>query len=450
MKTIALSELNPIRKIVFSKWFPEIIQVIFLLLFLGIIALGWGRYTPEGVSDKLYAKSNLVNLLIWGLWWPSMVITAVLLGRIWCSICPLELVSRFSEKAGRNLGIPQQNATRWMQAGWLILLFYGVVQMLIASIHLHRIPMYTSLYLFTLMILALMTGFFFRNRTFCSSLCPVGLLLKVYGRGGMLGVRPSKPGLEHDINITRSCKSLLNPLRLDQSRGDDCLMCLDCVQSDQEQHRMQFQLRMPWSNLDRRPIKANLPMTLFIMMVSGFVTYEISGFWPQVNELFLWMPSFVGQLMGVGAENGWLKGFWMIVIFPLLLWTILGYVIMAIKGYSSLIQAWRSMALPISLIIMAAHMTKAIEKLATWGGYLPYAIQDPTGVETAQGITDKLIASPVAIVGMPVILSVGTFLFIAALYLMHRETTLQVTKVRSEATTHSSVITPEADLEAEN
>jgi hypothetical protein len=70
-------------------------------------------------------------------------------------------------------------------------------------------------------------------------------------------------------------------------------------------------------------------------------------------------------------------------------------------------------------------MTKAIEKLATWGGYLPLALKDPAGVDTARSITDMALASPAALIGMPAVFSLGTILLIAALYLMRRETRLK-------------------------
>ncbi len=425
MSRIALSKIRPFRAIVHWRWFPEVVQALLLVAFLALIAYGWGRYTPEGVNDKLYAKSNIVNLLIWGLWWPSMILAAVLLGRIWCAICPLEMVSRLGENVAGRLGIPQRRVTRWMRAGWLILLLYGVAQMMIAAVHLHRVPMYTSIYLLVMLVLALLTGLFFRNRAYCGTFCPVGLLLKVYGRGGMLAVRSAEPGIKPDSKVTRACKSLLSPMRLNRARGDDCLMCLDCVQADTGQDRMYFYIRAPWSRQDCRPLVADWPITLFIMMVSGFVAYEIAGFWPTVKSAFLWAPAQAGEALGLGADNGWLKGLWMLFVFPLLLWTAMGLVAMPFVRSRNLSALWRGMALPASLVIMAAHMTKAIEKLATWGGYLPHVLRDPAGEATARRITDGVPASPAALIGMPLVLSAGVILLIVALYLMRRESVIQ-------------------------
>ncbi len=239
-----------------------------------------------------------------------MILVTVLLGRVWCAICPLELVNRLTDHTVTMFGIPRKRAARWMRDGWIILLLYGVVQMMVAAVHLHRVPMYTSLYLLAMLVMAMLIGLFYSNRAFCQTLCPVGMLLKLYGRGGMLAVRPVLSSLKADHAIARSCKSLLSPMRLDRSRDDDCLMCLDCIQADSEKGRMQFYLRFPWTNLDRRQIVSGWPVTLFIMMVSGFVVYEIAGFWPTVKNLFLWVPNQSGVLLGLGVDNGWLNGIW--------------------------------------------------------------------------------------------------------------------------------------------
>ena len=98
--------LRPVRTLLLWKGFPYVFQALFLAAFVALAVLGWGWLTPEAVNDKLYAKCNIVTLLIWATWWPVMVWLAVLTGRAWCAVCPLELVSNVSERIGRRLGLP--------------------------------------------------------------------------------------------------------------------------------------------------------------------------------------------------------------------------------------------------------------------------------------------------------------------------------------------------------
>ena len=81
-----LLRLRPVNLL--FRWiaFPYIFQAALLVVFVGFALFAWGVHAPTGVPSKIFAKSNLVTLLVWGLWWPSMVWVAVLFGRAWCMI----------------------------------------------------------------------------------------------------------------------------------------------------------------------------------------------------------------------------------------------------------------------------------------------------------------------------------------------------------------------------
>lgn len=59
--------IRPIRSLVLWPGFPYIFQAMMLVVFISLAVIGWGHSAPEGVNDKLYAKTNIVNLMIWGL-----------------------------------------------------------------------------------------------------------------------------------------------------------------------------------------------------------------------------------------------------------------------------------------------------------------------------------------------------------------------------------------------
>ncbi len=169
-----LLQIRPIRVLIQWPLYPYIFQIIALMVFVTLAIIGWGHFVPEYVNDKLYAKTNIVNLVIWGLWWPSMVWLAVLFGRIWCTVCPLELVANGAERLGRRLGVRQLILGKWLRSGAVIVGLYAIIQLCVAGAHLHRIPAYTSLFLCSLLGVAGLVGFFFKDRAFCRGFCPVG------------------------------------------------------------------------------------------------------------------------------------------------------------------------------------------------------------------------------------------------------------------------------------
>jgi len=380
------------------RWsaFPAVFQVLMLSIFVALAILGWGHYTPEGVNAKLYAKTNLVNLAIWGLWWPAIVWVTFLLGRAWCIVCPLELVSTQAEKLGARLGLAQRPLASWLAKGSLVILFFACLQMLVPGIQIHRVPHYTSLFLVTSLGLAFAVGLFFKDRAFCRGFRPVALLLSAYGRGGMLAVRPAssgccKPG--RPAPNARACPSLLNPARLNSNK--DCLVCGDCLKADHA-GTMQLLLRAPYSNADTREPIASWPITLFVMVVSGFVTYELSGVWKAAEPVFLWVPKQVSPALNAGAAAGWIQGLWTILVFPLALWLMLGLVTLLGGGAKSLGEAWRRLALPLAVVVATGHLAKGLEKFTSWVGFLPYAWAEPTGVQTALKMNAKALAQPAA------------------------------------------------------
>lgn len=396
-------ELRAVRLVLLSSLFPYVIQAAILAVFIGLAIFGWGQFAPEGVPAKQFAQTNLVTLLIWGLWWPAMVWVAVLFGRAWCAVCPLELLSNITERFGRKLGVKQQVLGRWLRSGFLIVGFYALIQMLIAGVELHRVPAYTSIFLWSLLAMAAFTGFFLKDRAFCRGFCPVGLLLSTYGRGAMLAVRSSSEDpcvhcadkecrrqANRDRLDGRSCPSLLNPVTL--KSNTDCLVCLQCAKACPSSNMGLF-LRRPFHVADVRQTLASWSVMLFLIVVSGYVGYELCSEWKAAQAVFLWVPERAAAVLGLNSMVGWAKGLWAVVVFPLLLWTILAIPVLLAGGAENLGEAWRRLALPMAVVLAAGHLAKGLAKSAQWAGYSLLAWQDPTGVSTAQAIVaggDKL------------------------------------------------------------
>ena len=361
-----LLKIRWIRSSIRSPLFPYVFQVAMLAVFVFLAIFSWQTYPPTGISDKLFAKSNLVSLLVWGLWWPAMVWAAVLFGRVWCAVCPLELVANVTERLGRVLGIKQRILGKWLRSGLLIVGLFAAIQMLVPSIHLHRIPAYTSMFLWGLLATAAFVGFLFKDRAFCRGFCPVGLLLSTYGRGAMLAVRPTTAKTCADCDgkdcvracnrtklDNRSCPSLLNPAKL--NANTDCLVCGQCIKVCQPENMGLF-VRRPFSSLDARESIASWPVTLFVMLVSGFVISELCSEWSSAQVVFQTVPKAVAVWSGLTAQAGWIEGIWTLLVVPSIVWSLLGVLVIALRGAANLSEAWRRLALPLAVVIGAGHL----------------------------------------------------------------------------------------------
>jgi polyferredoxin len=99
------------KALVKSRLFPYSLQIAAFGCFLLLIVIGLRTGPTAALSDEvqeIVADTNLTALLVWGLWWPAMVIAAVLFGRVWCTVCPMELLSDLANRLGKATGIGQR------------------------------------------------------------------------------------------------------------------------------------------------------------------------------------------------------------------------------------------------------------------------------------------------------------------------------------------------------
>lgn len=430
---IDLLRFSFVRSVILRRWFPYLFQGAMLAAFVALIFLSWGQLAPAGVAPKLFAKSHLVTLLVWGLWWPAMVWAAVLLGRVWCAVCPLELVSNISERLGRRLGIRSRPVRRWMASGAIVVGLYALLQMLVAGEHLNRVPAYTALFLVGLLTLPVLTGLFLKDRAFCRAFCPVGMLLAIYGRGGMLAIRSRGPEACASCTVkgcrlaanraradARSCPSLLDPPRLKAS--GDCLLCGQCLKAC-ELDNMTLVLRRPFHAVDDRRPLASWPATLFVMLVSGFVTWELAAEWKPAEEVFLAVPAWLSGSMGLPRLAGYLNGAWALAVVPLILWLGAAFLAGAFGKTDSIGQTWRRIALPVAVVVAAGHMVKGLAKFVSWAPFLPYAVREPAGTGTT-ALFSAGTPTPDPLLGPIAVLAVGIILVAVAVVLAIREANL--------------------------
>lgn len=159
-------------------WFPVTLQILNLTLFILLIIGGLLTNTRDMAFATVLRNTNLANLIVWSYWWPLIIIGSIFLGRVWCMVCPVELVTSVSAKFGMKRKTP-----KWMCSGWVITLFYILI--LFIGIHtfaIHRVPFRMAIYLLTLVGLSIVTGVIFHKNTFCAYVCPMGHLLGLHAR----------------------------------------------------------------------------------------------------------------------------------------------------------------------------------------------------------------------------------------------------------------------------
>lgn len=165
-----------------------------------------------------------------------MIILSVILGRVWCAVCPVELVSSLASKIGLKAKVP-----RIIKSGWVITVLYGFILFVaMQRWHIGAVPRRMAVYMIVLFTLAVVVGLVFEKRAFCSYVCPIGRLIAVYSHLAILEWRADDPKIcetckTKDCVASRkyyrltghSCTSNLFPARIPDNR--ECLLCSHCM-----------------------------------------------------------------------------------------------------------------------------------------------------------------------------------------------------------------------------
>jgi polyferredoxin len=403
---------RPLALLLRSPWFPLFLQVLALVAVAVLAVLGWGHGLDKAPAAlKLFRKTHLTTLAVWGLWWPGMIALALIAGRVWCTVCPMELVNRLGDGLARRFGWPRARMGRILRAGWMTLILYLILQTLVVGFALHRVPHYTALMLLSLFALALATGLIFRgHRSFCAGFCPASAILSVYGRFTPAqlsnvdaavcddcGTRDCVQPGNRDRFDRRSCPSSLRPYA--RAPSDGCVLCLQCVKVCPHGN-MGYGLTRSDATVRRggllRPFEAG-----FVLVALGFVAHEVIGEVKWLDGYFHWVPERL-HAAAPGIPFGWFEALWFLALFPLAVWAVaavLGVALGHRRGIGALLLAAATGAAP---VIAIAHLSKAVAKISAWVGYLPGALAEPSGGATFAAIQGGTLGAPGRLVGLSV------------------------------------------------
>lgn len=391
-----LLKIRFIRSLLYWRWFPIAPQLIMLVALALLIVGGVGVTTNDPAFAKVLRNTNLANLIVWSYWWPLIIIAAIFLGRLWCIVCPIELVTYLLGRIGLRRPVP-----RFFKTGWVITIFYMLI--LIVGIHtlaIHRIPQRMALFLLVLLLVAIAISLVYKKRAFCSYICPVGHLLGLYALISPLEWRANDQSVCKDCKTKdcfvkknhyrlfgRSCTSNLYPATI--KNNQDCLLCTQCLKACPYDN-LRFSIRKPFADF-LGTIKLRPAQVGFVGLVSGFVVYEILSEWAVSKEILMWIPNQLTNALRItGTTASFVSALVMFIIFPGILFLVVGTLAKIISRIS-IRDTFQVLALLLLPTMASAHALKAILKMTSRIPYWSYSLSDPIGVITAGKIVGKTL-----------------------------------------------------------
>ena len=135
--------LKKINTLLQKPFFPIGFKLLSLIAYISLIIIGLMAFSDDAVFLKQLRSTNLGNLIVWCVWWPVIIFMSVFFGRIWCMVCPVEMITVFFAKIGLKSKRP-----KWVLSGWAITVFYILILFVgIQIFAIHRNPFYMSMYL---------------------------------------------------------------------------------------------------------------------------------------------------------------------------------------------------------------------------------------------------------------------------------------------------------------
>jgi hypothetical protein len=414
--------------------FPALLQAGALGVLVYLILAGWGRHGIEGIDVEgplLY--TDLATIGFWVVWFMVLVLFLPVVGRLWCTVCPVGWCNDVLARVGAKRTYPRSLRNFVLMAGLLL-----VLSLAAELFAFNRYPV-----LLGVLAAAGAAGLFFRDRVFCRYWCPIGGMAGMYTRMAPWEIGSRDPGIcrrceskacytgstrWHKISLAgwHSIFSLRRPgcpaaiFPPEAARNDNCLMCTQCFKNCPYDN-LRWGSRSFLSGLWGREAR-DRSQALIVIVLTGIVFYRLARFWGDLRVVVEWPAGILATALPF--------------IWPLIYFLLLG---LAAKLVSEVrvstwpaggdetagllydvaeiddrrrkeAQGWESkrqslwgyvavFSLSFVPLISGGYAAFALVKLNEKIGYLPFALADPAGVRTYLAMTElSLVAAPESIV----------------------------------------------------
>jgi polyferredoxin len=267
------------RVIIAMQW----IIVVFYLALLTVPA-----FMPIPPEDAhIYSNLRLfAQFMFWGIWWPFVMLSTMLFGRIWCGVfCPEGALTELVSRHGLGRAIP-----RWIRwSGWPFTAFvcttvYGQL------VSVYEYPQAALLVLGGSTVAALAVGFVYGKgkRVWCRYLCPANGVFSLFAKIAPLHFRVDEEAWKRDT--TRQPMVNCAPL-IDIRHMKSASACHACGRCSDYRGAVQLAPRSPAAEiLEGRNRDATSEEAL--MLIFGVIGVATAAFQWSASRWFVQMKTF--------------------------------------------------------------------------------------------------------------------------------------------------------------
>lgn len=203
-----------------------LVQWSIVVLYFVLVAVPAFLPMPPEDARMLDHLTRFAQFAFWGIWWPFVIASMLLVGRFWCGVmCPEGALSEFAGRPGRGRAIP-----RWMRwPGWPLVGFLGTTLYgQLISVYEYPGPVLVILGGSTVAAIAVGIVYGRGKRVWCRYLCPVTGVFALLARLAPLHFKVDRAAW--DLRPTNTpavdCPPLLNVGAL--ASASQCHACGRC------------------------------------------------------------------------------------------------------------------------------------------------------------------------------------------------------------------------------
>jgi DNA-binding NtrC family response regulator/pSer/pThr/pTyr-binding forkhead associated (FHA) protein len=287
---------DKIRNILRHPLVPKIFvwaNILVVIIMAGFTLYGGSRPADHPLQEF---ANNPGMLITWVVWFPILPISAFLLGRVWCGMCPIAGIGELCARV-KSFNLPVPKFLKRMDF-WMVIVAFIFLDYIEGLFGVAEKPWATGMLLVIIIGCSALFCVLFERKTFCRYVCPLAGMLGAYSTMSIVEVRGNKKicqtqcgqhlcykGTDH----CNGCPMFSYPASL--TTNSECMLCLNCLKNC-ENRGVQLNLRPPLQEIwhQAQPLLSISMLGVMLVGLMGkhqivnltsFKIYAESLAWPE-------------------------------------------------------------------------------------------------------------------------------------------------------------------------
>ena len=277
------------------------IQWAVVVSYLVLLIVPAARPLPPEEAGILDSFTRISQFAFWGVWWPFVIVSTMLLGRAWCGVlCPEGALTEWASRHGLGRRIP-----RWMKwGGWPFLAFLGTT-VYGQLVSVYEYPKAAAVVLGGSTLAAMAVGLLYGRgkRVWCRHLCPANGVFAMLAKLAPIHYRVDRwawdaapPGTRTSRDHAVNCAPLIDIRRM--QTASPCHMCGRCAG---ERNAVRLSLRSP--NAELSALSDRIPRWEVALLILGLLGVALGAFQWSASPWFVAIKQHLGTWL---VDRGWL------------------------------------------------------------------------------------------------------------------------------------------------